>query len=725
MTQTDGQIEVTAYNDKYVVLYDFADIDGDTAVKEFKTLLADLEQARLDVEVRAGYEQTLMVFATAPRELLGNTVYRSRYIYPPLYNARLVFSYDYLRVKDWLYGITPNHPGGDKDTVVEGAYEAEDILSVYHLVNWSKNLGGAGITPGHGKWENVKAIFPLHNTQVNKSLLRHLSKRVLLTAEDLDSIRYLHGSKVAFYFAFIQTYLIFLTFPAITGLVAWRWLPRYSLAYGILTSVWCTIFLEYWKVQEVDLSLRWDVKGIQHVKVNRPQFKYEKDFVDEGGRRHFYFPQWKKVCRQLLQIPFLLVAFVALGLAIMSVFAIEVLISETYAGPYKYYLEYLPTILLAVSLPYITSALEDAATWTTEFENHRTADHHEMSLTQKIFLLNMFTNYLPIFLTAFVYIPFGDNVVPRLENMIQKALESVGEKFIHAPFHLDADRLQNEVIALTVTGQISSFFEENMMPLLKHRLSGWYRDYRRARNKGTMLLTLVKDEPEEAKFLARCRNESTLPGYNVQDDISEIVLQFGYLALFSPVWPIIPMGFLINNWIELRSDFAKISHEHQRPAPVRSDGIGPWIYSLEALTWLGSICTAAIVHLFSAEKIGSMIGGWATLPVTVFISEHVLLLLRSLVRFILQQVGSDRMQEDYNQRYANRVRYLEEIETNKQAGLGVSEAQRVCRRSVLPNGNDAFWTRQVEAGASETAGVSLIKQVKQNERTNGQEPKID
>ncbi|EXK89517.1 hypothetical protein FOQG_07612 [Fusarium oxysporum f. sp. raphani 54005] len=700
-----GFEDKTTYNDKYVVLYDFGETDHDTAIKEFKTLVADLEETGFDVEVRAGYEQSLLVFAKAPRELLGNAVYKSR-------------------VKDWLYGITPNHPGGDKNTVVDGAYEAEDILSVYHIVNWSKDLGGAGITPGTGKWENVKAIFPIHNSKVNQSLLKYLSRKFFLSNEDIDQIRNLHGSKVAFYFAFIQAYLLFLTFPAITGVIAWLWLPRYSLAYGILTSVWCTVFLEYWKIQEIDLSLRWNVKGIQHVKVNRPQFKYDYEYVDEGGRKHYYFPRWKKVVRQLLQIPFLIVAFLALGITIIAVFTIEILISETYAGPYKDYLEYLPTILLAVSLPYITSALEDAAEWMTEFENHRTADLHEMSLTQKVFVLNMFTNYLPIFLTAFIYIPFGGTVVPKLENFLSAAFASVGKKFVHQPFHLDADRLRNEVIALTVTGQLSGFFEENIVPMLKHKFSDWYRDYRRARSKGDMLLAVVKDDPEETAFLSRVRNEAILPKYNVQDDIAEIVLQFGYLALFSPVWPIIPMGFLINNWIELRSDFAKISLEHQRPAPVRSDGIGPWIYSLEALTWLGSICTAAIVHLFSADKIGNTLGNWATLPVTVFISEHVLLLLRSLVRFTLQQIGSERIREDYNQRYANRVKYLEELETKKQqSGLAVREAHRERRKSVLVMERDPFWTKQVHDGATELAGVTLIQQVKRNEEPGDQEKK--
>lgn len=131
---------------------------------------------------------------------------------------------------------------------------------------------------------------------------------------------------------------MFLAFPALTGVCAWLWLPKYSLAYAILTSIWCTVFLEYWKVRQVDLSIRWNVKGVHRSKVNRPEFKYEAVVVDESGRTIHYFPKWKQITRQLLQIPFILVATGALGVVIGSVFAVEVLISETYEGPYQFYL---------------------------------------------------------------------------------------------------------------------------------------------------------------------------------------------------------------------------------------------------------------------------------------------------------------------------------------------------------------------------------------------------
>lgn len=347
-----------------------------------------------------------------------------------------------------------------------------------------------------------------------------------------------------------------------------------------------------------------------------------------------------------------------------------------------------------------------------------------MSLTQKIFVLNIITNYLPILITAFIYVPFGDDVVPWLEGMTKSFLGAIGQKYMDddLTFHVDSDRLRDEVIALVVTGQISGFFDENIMPVLKHKAQGLYRDYKRAHSKDAMLLSIVKDDPDEARFLRTARNQATLDKYNVQDDIAEIVLQFGYLSLFSPVWPLIPIGFLVNNVIELRTDFLKICNEFQRPAPVRTDGIGPWINSLDVLTWAGSISTGAIVHLFGANTIGR--GAWWALPITIFISEHIFLGLRAVVKFVLQRIGSEQIRKQRQQRYAVRVKHLEELEANKQAGLMLSVAERERRKSIRVMGHESFWTSQADDGASAVAGIGLIQAVKRAEVSNKQ-PKVD
>lgn len=375
--------------------------------------------------------------------------------------------------------------------------------------------------------------------------------------------------------------------------------------------------------------------------------------------------------------------------------------------------EYFPTVVLAVFLPYVTSVLEDIATTMTDFENHRTADHYEMSLTQKIFVLNSVTNYLPILLTAFVYVPFGDRVIPMLQHHVFSAWGKSGTG--PTEFFADPDRLRNEVITLTLTGQISGAFEELAIPWLKTQARQWWRDRQASRHSGDSHYEPLPDDPAEARFLKRARKQALRPGYNVQEDIAEMVIQFGYLALFSPVWPLVPIGFLINNWIELRSDFLKICVEYQRPAPTRSDGIGPWVASLECLTWLGSLSSAAIVHVFGQQNLLAYrlgLGTWTGLPITILLSEHVFMGFRAAVRFGLSRIGSEQIRKERSERYARRKQYIDELEKNPTALGHLDATEKARRKSVRINAQDLFWVTQAEPGASEQVGISIIKAAK-------------
>jgi hypothetical protein len=376
--------------------------------------------------------------------------------------------------------------------------------------------------------------------------------------------------------------------------------------------------------------------------------------------------------------------------------------------------------------------LEDIATALTEYENHRTDDHYEMSLTQKIFVLNSITNYLPILLTAFVYVPFGEQILPLLQHVIDAVLGAQNSTKI--VFRADPDRLRNEVIALTVTGQVSGAVEELALPWVKMQLKQWWRDRQatRAQNRSSDSHEgPTEEDPAESRFLRRTRRQALRPSYNVQDDIAEMVIQFGYLALFSPVWPLVPIGFFINNWIELRSDFLKICVEHQRPHATRSDGIGPWVASLESLTWLGSVSSAAIVHLFGIQdSLGEYLGlsTWASLPVTVLISEHIFMGFRAAVRFALSRIGSEQIRKERAERYAKRKKQLDELEATakKKSHLDVTERER--RKSVRINAADIFWTKQADVGASADAGISIIKALKNAQKESiltGRENKID
>ena len=55
-----------------------------------------------------------------------------------------------------------------------------------------------------------------------------------------------------------------------------------------------------------------------------------------------------------------------------------------------------------------------------------------------------------------------------------------------------------------------------------------------------------------------------------------MVIQFGYVTLFSSAFPLAALCALVNNVIEIRSDAFKLCITHQRPFGQQVENIGIW-----------------------------------------------------------------------------------------------------------------------------------------------------
>ena len=221
----------------------------------------------------------------------------------------------------------------------EPVTEAERLRLCYNLITRPRNEGGAGVTPKTGTWRFVKAIFPLHDRAFNRRWIADWSGKTALDDADIDKIRDRFGERVAFYFAFLQSYTAFLVFPAVFGAGAWLVLGASSWVYAVVNCLWAVVFFEHWRVKEVDLAVQWGVRGVGKIQHPRPQFQFEREGVDPiTGDVVRVFSPYRRLARQLLQVPFAAVCVLALGGAIASCFAIEIFITEVYSGPFKQYL---------------------------------------------------------------------------------------------------------------------------------------------------------------------------------------------------------------------------------------------------------------------------------------------------------------------------------------------------------------------------------------------------
>jgi hypothetical protein len=99
----------------------------------------------------------------------------------------------------------------------------------------------------------------------------------------------------------------------------------------------------------------------------------------------------------------------------------------------------------------------------------------------------------------------------------------------------------------------------------------------------------------------------------------------------------------------------------------RADSIGPWLDSLEFLTWLGNITSAGLVNMFSGggDGFGPDVRPYllklSSLLLCVFCSEHIYLVVRMAARTAISKLNTPNMRKERGERYMTRKKYLEEL----------------------------------------------------------------
>lgn len=162
------------------------------------------------------------------------------------------------------------------------------------------------------------------------------------------------------------------------------------------------------------------------------------------------------------------------------------------------------------------------------------------------------------------------------------------------------------------------------------------------------------------------------------------------MSLFSVAWPLAPVCFLINNWVELRSDALKIAIGSRRPIPWRSDSIGPWLTTIGFLSWLGSVTSSAIVFLCRGAQDGergttSAITAWGVL-LTILLAEHFYLAVQVAVRVVMSKIESAGLQKERKERFMMKKKLLNENlkqdVSEKASAPGIEATEKITRATL-------------------------------------------
>ncbi|KAJ6504498.1 calcium-activated chloride channel-domain-containing protein, partial [Mycena vulgaris] len=582
---------------KSSVLKKHAVEDARKAEEQYARLIKVLSEAGLRAVGRRGESLGhLLVFVSCPKTLVHTLIQRERH-------------------SDFISGL-PNTPVKVEDEA-QPLSPADRIRLVHAFITSTPTDGGLGISPDSPKWDLVESVMALHDREFNERWIHAWTTSRFVSVKQ-ERLREQFGDSVAMYFSFLHSYTQALVFPAALGVLFFLFGSPYSPIYSILVVLWSVIYVEWWRVRERILSLRFGTRGSFRVEKRRAQY------IDG-------FPWWKRELRMVASLPVILLFAAVLVSILTGIFVFEAFVTQLYTGPGHKYIAFSPTVLFVALVPRLLAVYQAIATRFTAWENHAHQSSHAASLTLKTFALSALVAYMGLGLSAFVYVPFGEGIMRMVQVWLFKgSVRADAAASAHnataslnatvtdhtkglwdvdtsaAGQKLNAARLKDQMFAYTVTNQVVNTFVEIGLPYVLRGVESFRNRSSSTNGNGNgkgKKRVVFEDEKEkggaeEREFLEGVRKQVALPEYELFGDYSEMVTQFGYVALWSTIWPLAPVMALVNNFFELRSDAFKITVHNRRPIPARTDTIGPWLDTLSFLTWLAALTNSALVYLF-------------------------------------------------------------------------------------------------------------------------------
>ncbi|XP_047216782.1 anoctamin-10 [Girardinichthys multiradiatus] len=449
-------------------------------------------------------------------------------------------------------------------------------------------------------------IFPLHHKEELKRLSFSWYKKVKLSLQPLDDIRHYYGEGQALYFGFLEYFTFALVPMALLGvpyyLFDWEDYDKY-VVFAVFNVVWCTIILELWKRFSASLAYHWGTLSRKKAfEEPRPGFHGVLGFNPVTGREE---PLYSNTMRQLriylVSLPFVLLCLYLSLYVMMIYFHMEGWVLSMHDQDPTFWtgvLLYIPSIIYAVVIEAINLVYRYAAEFLTEWENHRLESSYQNHLVLKVLVFNFFNCFASLFYIAFV--------------MQDMAL------------------LRQSLATLLITSQILNQVMEAFFPywLQKRRNKKMIRKLQKRRAFGDKELPLADQVRLEADM---CTYLGTF------DDYLELFLLFGYVSLFSCVYPLAAVLVVLNNITEVYSDAFKMCHVFKRPFADPAANIGVWQLAFETISVIAVVTNCALIGMSPQIKAYFPDSETQLILWTVTI-EHGLLAFKFILTFLIPDV---------------------------------------------------------------------------------------
>ncbi|EDW51804.1 GM15927 [Drosophila sechellia] len=498
----------------------------------------------------------------------------------------------------------------------------------------------------------ITQVFPLHEPSSLTQLQTHWVKQIF-APQPLDDIAAYFGVKVALYFAWLGHYTCALGVPAVFGTILYCILwgkgqtaqDMGHVLFSLFNVAWASLYLEAWKRYSVELAFRWGTLSTppELLEPPRPLYKGPLEENNVTGRLEpKEAPAWQRRAFRYL------VSFPIIGCCLCVVFAVMFLMlrfqdwwdSKLPEESVLCCLSVIPKVLLAGAITLMDEAYFKLAVWLNDRENYRLQSKYENHLIAKVALFQFVNSFLSLFYIAF-YLRDEEKlkelfILPQQLAGLLISRQIIGNLRESAiPYFLEQWKLAK--LSFNMWGALSP--TQNVTRSLAEELATAEAELK-AESTGTPTKS-HQSESASKRNIGQAEIESSLYKYDgTFSDHLEMLVQMGYVVLFSAAFPLAGVCALINNLMEIRSDAFKLAHVHQRPFGQRVANIGTWQNALSILSLAAVIVNCALIGL--SGQVSRLWPGLTTAQTIILIVtlEHIMLGLRQALTWLLPELPS-------------------------------------------------------------------------------------
>lgn len=492
------------------------------------------------------------------------------------------------------------------------ATEADEHVPGYEFI---KLYPGRTIVKKLVSQKLIKNLFPLHDQEFLKKLGAEWYKKPFAD-QPIDKIHHYFGDKITMYFAFLGFYTVALIPPAVIGILYWitSWQNLYREAiFAVFNLVWATLFLEAWKRYCSELAFKWGSLDFVSTRFEEPRANYFGRMGQNPvtGKPEPVFPKSQRLFRFYgITVPVLFLCLAVAFYIMLGYFGLQAIVDQWYREEKQWYYRlstFMPTVIYAIAIAILNAIYRKIATRLNDFENHRLQTSYDNHMILKLILFEFVNCFMSLFYVAF--------------------------------YLQDMRLLRSHLACLLITTQIVGQIQESIIPFLFHRQRAKKLDM--AMKKFDMIQKVELHNAEVAEEIQKqAIVESTMDVYEgTLNDYLEMFLQFGYVFLFSSVFPLAAVWALLNNVTEIRSDGFKMCRVFRRPFAVSASNIGAWQVAFEVISVLAVVTNCALIGMNSevSKLLPSNLTSVNIVLIFVVI-EHILIAVKMAVAYFIPDV---------------------------------------------------------------------------------------